>query len=204
MHKQKQLKPRSKPSQKRSRERVDFILDTADQLVLERGYEVVTTQMISQVAGISPGVLYHYFPGKHGIFAAVARRAFERLEMKMRDLYATAAIDKPLSDLIDEIVDALVVHWRENESAIMLWQALESSRQMNPITDMLTQKSVERNSALICVYLPHTPQQEIKIKALIMKEICFSLLRQVLRLKKQDSDRVIEELKTILKNLLDA
>jgi len=172
--------------------------------VLDRGYEVVTTQMISEVTSISPGVLYHYFPGKHGIFAAVARRAFEQLEFKMRDLYTRASSSMPVGELIDDIVDALVVHWHENKGAILLWQALESTRQMDPVTQLLTRKSIERNSMLISVYLPQTPKDNVRIKALIMKEICFSLLRQMLLLEKTDGERIVAELKTMLKNLMSS
>ena len=66
------LQARNKPQQERSRKRVNFILDMAEQLVMEKGFESVTAQMISKETNISPGVIYHYFPGKHGIFAAVA------------------------------------------------------------------------------------------------------------------------------------
>lgn len=47
------------------------ILDSAAVLFAELGYERTTTAQLCQQAGISPGALYHYFPGKKQVFLAV-------------------------------------------------------------------------------------------------------------------------------------
>ena len=198
----KNLQARSRPRQERSRKRVDYILDTAEKLVMALGYESVTAQMISQHTNISPGVIYHYFPGKHGIFAAVAERAFQRLELRMRALYAQAAPGKPLPELVAEIVDDLAKYWLENKGELVMWQALEHSPRMNPITSVIKEKAVERNSGLIKIYFPKLKPAEVRIKAIIMEEICFCLLRQLFTLKPNDARRLIIELKTMLINLL--
>ncbi len=198
----KKLQARSRPRQERSRKRVDYILDTAEKLVMELGYESVTAQMISQHTNISPGVIYHYFPGKHSIFAAVAQRAFQRLELRMQVLYAEAAPDNELPELINNIVDDLAKYWLENKGELIMWQALEHSPRMNPITSVIKEKAVERNSSLIKIYFPELKPAEVRIKAIIMEEICFCLLRQLFTLKPNDARRLIAELKSMLINLL--
>ncbi|MCV7260202.1 TetR/AcrR family transcriptional regulator [Mycobacterium shimoidei] len=50
---------------------VQRILDAGRQVLIERGYEATTTNLIADVAGISPGSLYQYFPNKEAIIAAV-------------------------------------------------------------------------------------------------------------------------------------
>ena len=196
------LVARSKPQQERSRRRVDLILDKAEQLVMETGFESVTTQMISKQTDISPGVIYHYFPGKHGIFAAVADRAFRNLEVRMSNIYAKASSDEPFEILIDKIVDDLAIYWRSNKAAILMWQALEHSRRMDPVTSVLKQKGIQRNAALLKCYFPSLPKARIKTKAMIMQEICFCLLRQTITTKRRESARIIQELKLMLKSLM--
>ena len=196
------LEARSRPQQDRSRKRVDYILDTAEKLVMTNGYESVTAQMISQHTNISPGVIYHYFPGKHSIFAAVAKRAFTRLEIRMQEIYSKASADKPLAELIDEIINDLAKYWLENKGELVMWQVLEHSPRMDPITSELKEKAIQRNAALIKVYFPKRKPAEIRIKAIIMEETSFCLLRQLFTLKPNDARRLIKELKTIQINLL--
>ena len=198
------LEPRSKPSQDRSKRRVDFILDTAETLVLEHGYEAVTALLISKETNISPGVLYHYFPGKYGIFAAVAKRAFAKLEICMRDVYSEVSTDVPYDRLFDRIVDALVIYWRENKAAILMWQAMEHAPQMDPVTEILKEKAIERNSVMIRTYLPDLPKSRVRIKAIMMEEICFSLLRQTYFLNKRDSLALTTEIKDVLKHIMQS
>jgi len=153
------LEPRSAPRQARSRKRVGYILDTAEQLVMKNGYEVVTTQMISQATGISPGVLYHYFPGKFGIFAAVVKRAFERLETRMRESFTDILGEKSYPELIDWVVDDLIEYWQENKAAMLMWQSLQHAPQMDPVTNMLKKGSIMRNVQMIRTYFPKMAQR---------------------------------------------
>ncbi|MEO1266517.1 MAG: helix-turn-helix domain-containing protein [Myxococcota bacterium] len=67
--------PRRRPRQKRSREKVARILDTARRLLEEEGPAAFNTNRIAKEAGIGVGSLYEYFPNK----AAIALRLRERL-----------------------------------------------------------------------------------------------------------------------------
>ncbi|MUL47305.1 TetR/AcrR family transcriptional regulator [Mycobacterium sp. CBMA293] len=50
---------------------VERILDAGRRVLIERGYDGATTNRIAEVAGISPGSLYQYFPNKDAIIAAI-------------------------------------------------------------------------------------------------------------------------------------
>lgn len=47
------------------------ILNAAASLLRSRGYQATTTRAIAQVVGIKAGTIYHYFPSKDAIVAAV-------------------------------------------------------------------------------------------------------------------------------------
>lgn len=63
--------PRRTPRQERSRLMVERILEAGRQVLIDRGYDAATTNRIAEVAGISPGSLYQYFPNKDTIVAAI-------------------------------------------------------------------------------------------------------------------------------------
>ena len=65
---------RRDPTQTRSRQTVDAIVEAAGQLLVERGRQAVTTNAVAERAGASIGSVYQYFPNKESIFEALQER----------------------------------------------------------------------------------------------------------------------------------
>jgi AcrR family transcriptional regulator len=59
--------------------RREQLLDTAVQLAAGRGLASVSVAEIAEAAGVSEGLLYHYFPTKDALLAAALRRAADAL-----------------------------------------------------------------------------------------------------------------------------
>ena len=53
---------------------VDWILEAAMRLLSGQGYEATTTNKIAELAGVSIGSLYHYFPNKDAILLELGIR----------------------------------------------------------------------------------------------------------------------------------
>ncbi len=70
---------RKRPQQARSRETVEAILGAATRVLSREGYDRASTNRIAEVAGVSIGSLYQFFPNKQAIFAALRQRFFEEL-----------------------------------------------------------------------------------------------------------------------------
>ena len=54
--------------------RREEILETAGRLFAERGYAGVSASEVARQAGVTPGLLHHYFGGKRGLFLALVQR----------------------------------------------------------------------------------------------------------------------------------
>lgn len=67
-------RPRKSPRQERSRAMVDVLLEAAIRVLLEDGYEAMTTAGIAERAGVSVGSLYQYFPNKEALVASIVER----------------------------------------------------------------------------------------------------------------------------------
>jgi AcrR family transcriptional regulator len=91
------LRPRKIPTQSRARATVTAILDACAQLLDQSPYETVTTNAVSERAGVSIGTLYEYFPNKEAIVAALAARSFERVVATMTEAAARALRMPPLA-----------------------------------------------------------------------------------------------------------
>jgi AcrR family transcriptional regulator len=53
---------------------VDSILDAAARVLRKHGYEEATTNRVAEVAGVSVGSLYQYFPNKEALVHALIER----------------------------------------------------------------------------------------------------------------------------------
>ncbi len=95
--------PRKAPRQARSASTVDAILTATGQLLLKTGYDRMTTNAVAQVAGVSIGTLYQYFPDK----AALAAGLFDR-DIREKLVALQGAVDRfhgaPLEDLVRAMV----------------------------------------------------------------------------------------------------
>lgn len=71
--------PKKLPSQARSRETFEALVEACARLLRERGFAAVTTNHVAERAGVSIASLYEYFPDKDAIVAQVAERLVERV-----------------------------------------------------------------------------------------------------------------------------
>ena len=77
---EKALLPRKSPVQRRSKEMVEAILDAAARLFAAGGLAGMTTNAVAELAGVSIGSLYQYFPNK----LALVRGVYERHRSRVR------------------------------------------------------------------------------------------------------------------------
>ena len=98
-------KMRRQPKQARSQERVKQILDVAEQLFLEMGYESTTTRAIATRAKVSVGSLYQFFPDKEAILKALAIRYMQTQYQRFLDLHTPEAVTLPLRNYVDRMID---------------------------------------------------------------------------------------------------
>ena len=98
--------PRKRPQQARSKATVDTILDAAARVLRERGYDDATTNRIAEVAGVSVGSLYQYFPNKESLVRALIERHDAAMWAVFTD-HATLGLGKPFAEAIPAVIDAM-------------------------------------------------------------------------------------------------
>ncbi|MEZ5183514.1 MAG: TetR/AcrR family transcriptional regulator [Acidimicrobiales bacterium] len=70
---------RNRPRQARSAARVELLLDVAEAVFEEVGYDAATTNLVATRADVPVGTLYRWFPDKAALAEALADRYLERL-----------------------------------------------------------------------------------------------------------------------------
>lgn len=83
--------PRKTASQRRSRTTVDALLQATTRILVDEGFDRANTNRIAEVAGVSIGSLYQYFPGKDALVAAVIDLHNQQISKIVRAAFAEAA-----------------------------------------------------------------------------------------------------------------
>ena len=94
---------------------MEAIVEAAARVFGERGYGRTSTNRIADVAGVSIGSLYEYFPNKDAILVSVAERHLGRMISDVEALLERAQReDEPLGRLLRRFVLAMLeVHERD-------------------------------------------------------------------------------------------
>ena len=72
-------KPRKAPTQARAQATVEAILAATKTVLVKDGYEAASTNRVAEVAGVSIGSLYQYFPSKAALLAELIQRHMGRM-----------------------------------------------------------------------------------------------------------------------------
>ena len=85
--------PRKEASQQRSRATVDALVEATARILVREGFDSASTNRIAELAGVSVGSLYQYFPNKEAIVAAVIERHQRKIMQVVLDELAKAATE---------------------------------------------------------------------------------------------------------------
>ncbi len=93
------------PRQRRSHESLERILDAAESLIRERGFDNMTIAEVVQRSGSSVGSIYGRFNNKLGLLRAVQLRYHARVQ---NDIFAAFSGDHPRDESLEEAVARIV------------------------------------------------------------------------------------------------
>jgi AcrR family transcriptional regulator len=97
------IKPRKHASQERSRATVAALVEATARILVSEGFDKASTNRIAEVAGVSVGSLYQYFPGREALVAAVIER-HNRDIMHVVHGALEEAVSLPLEDAVRRLV----------------------------------------------------------------------------------------------------
>ena len=128
-----ELAARRAPAQQRSRDRLERILAVASGLIADRGSDSMRMSEVAELAGISIGSLYQYFPDKSAIirtlaerFAAASRSCIEEALASVRDL---PGLLSAFADLVDQYYEICLAEPVMRD----IWSGMQADKQLAAI-----------------------------------------------------------------------
>ena len=203
--------PRRLPTQKRSEQTVQRILDAAGELLAQIPLEFVTTSRIAKQAGLSIGALYRFYPDKQTIFDAVAVRHVRHFQTWLeigviqpleRDLKENLGGLNP-SKFLENVIDTYVKYLDQNADfrALAFGRLISAGtkeRQASPVTGL---PSLLNNFMLVRMRIPSTPELDLTLR--VVSEAGERLIAFAYEQPTREArDQIIEETKRMLTGYL--
>ncbi|MGQ0629844.1 MAG: TetR family transcriptional regulator [Sporichthyaceae bacterium] len=187
--------------QRRSVERVQRMLDAAQELVGEQGYDALTTTLIAERADVSIGSLYQFFPDKQAVVRAVALRNLERFSDRLSSLVSTGEF-VDWWDLVSAIIDEFVeMHHETPGFNIIRFGDVADMYLLDPVRDNDTVVA-DRFLELLGPLTGHEPTETTRMDMVIAVKVSDALTRYAFDRDPQGDAAVLEETKRIVRGHL--
>jgi AcrR family transcriptional regulator len=180
-----------------------LLLDVAEQLFAEVGFEAATTNAIAARAGMSPGSLYQFFPNKDAIAEALATRYLEQLHATQAYSFAPEIVHLPLEALIDRVVDPLVALHVAHPGFWTLFGGSTVSPRLTKATHAFMDAVHERAEAMLAARAPHLSAAERTRCAKVSVQLIRALLPLVVATDPSERDAVVREVKAAQRGYLE-
>lgn len=189
------LSPRRDPVQKRSRERMQRILEAARELIAVEGSDALRMGDVAARAGISIGSLYQYFPEKGAIIAALAEgyHAESRacIEAGLAGVGDLQALGRAFSDLVDTYYGICL-----GEPVMRdIWSGMQADKALASIELAASRANGELLTGLLLRLRPKDDPKALKATAFLVWQLGEATMRLAVSVGREEGDAIVDAYK---------
>jgi len=174
------LKMRKQPAQSRSDFTVNVILEAASKIVADKGLDHLTTNAIAEIAGVSVGSIYQYFPGTESIIAELRHKHRAEIRDSLQESQSSG-IGKSFEEFLRLMVSAMVeVHERNPKLHFWLAKYHDAGLQVGPEEPRFNLAPTENSLFIQFIVSQEFPLTHAMKMGRVMYEIIDSLLHAAL------------------------
>lgn len=168
--------PRKRPSQVRAQDTVEVILEAATRIFDKSGVQATTNQ-IAELAGVSVGSLYQYFPDKLALITDLHERHRALVGQRVLGVF-DAAEGLPLDEVVLRVVNVSLSAHRDFPGLQRVLHAqlpqLSERDDASPAKKALFQRTLQ----LLQAHMSRTSQETLSLGAQTLLTLCESLVHQ--------------------------
>ncbi|MEH6477476.1 MAG: TetR/AcrR family transcriptional regulator [Sneathiella sp.] len=137
------IKTRKTPLQLRSKERVERIIETTEQLLIDCDPTQITTSLIARKANVPVGSIYQYFEDRNGVLLAVGDRVLHSQDQKLKNLFNEVSPHAHWRHVVKVVVEAYIKVETENVINQKLHAALAFTKEWKEINQSSANRVIE-------------------------------------------------------------
>ena len=185
--------PRRVPCQVRGERRVAELIEAAESVIAEAGYEAATMSAIAERAGASIGSLYQFFPNKASITQAL-RTVYGKQFDEMCAPLAGRAGTLGLKEFVGRLIDVTVRFVDGHPAFLALLDAPRSTRTLPEIRNHI----LERFAGFFVARQPRMPKVKAMRLATVTMQIIKALNQLYIELPPNERRPLVQEFKAVL------
>jgi AcrR family transcriptional regulator len=194
--------PRRTPQQERSRARVDAILAAARGLIAQR--EDVSMREIAAAARVPIASIYQYFPDRDAVFRAITLEFYARIRGRLEAALSFVKHAEDLSTLFDVMIDGLAGELRQSRSHLNVWAHTQSSPVLRELDTRDALAVAELVASQFQALAPDVDPERIRDICVFAVVMAGPAVRQSFVLPKSDGERILRELKALIRSRLQS
>jgi AcrR family transcriptional regulator len=186
---------RREPTQQRSRERVERMLQAARALIEEKGSDAMRMGEVAEKAGVSIGSLYQFFPDK----AAIVRTLAERYNAAGRDCIeaelAGVSTKAELQAAFGKLIDIYYGLFLSEPVMRDVWSGMQADKALREVE--LAESRL--NGALLAETMarvrPKADRKQLERSAFLVMSLGESAMRLAVSVERIEGDALVEAYK---------
>lgn len=168
---------RRRPTQKRSRERLERILAAAIELIARAGSDQVRMNEVATLAGISIGSLYQYFPDKSALIRALAERYNAESRRCIEEALAAVTDRDGLLRAWVDLMDQYLALMRAEPVMRDIWSGMQADHQLAALQLAESRACGALLAAAMARAHPRTDRGQLERSAFLMWELGEAAMR---------------------------
>jgi AcrR family transcriptional regulator len=196
---------RRQPRQARSQERVDRILDIAEQLFISVGYNATTTNAIAVGAKVSIGSLYQFFPDKAAIVYGLATRYNQQLRQLLIELDPIGRESFSLTEYIEQVIDTVDRFFVDYPGYYAIFMSLQSSMpELEAIDTAADVQLIEELAIILSLRCSGLEQEVYRSIAFVLMKTIGTLLWTTQSQDELFRQQLVKETKRLIHSYLES
>jgi AcrR family transcriptional regulator len=197
--------PRLVPTQQRSRERFERILEIATKLIGEKGSDALKMSEVAEHANISIGSLYQYFPDKTAIIATLAERYNALGRACVLGELASVSTELELQPALHRITDGFYRMYLEHPAMRDIWGATLADKALQELEALDAQAHTDMLLEVLQKLRPKHKKSELESLAMLTMQLIASTVRLAISLEDKQGKAIVKTFKRMLpENILAA
>lgn len=190
---------RRKPSQDRSKEKVEGVLEAAKQLIGERGNDAVSMREIAAFAGVAPSSIYQYFPDKNALLERIMTGYFERIHAVMvTSTEAVKSVDD-LADALNKGLDQFYLLFKTEPVLATIWAGVQANTVLRELDEQDSVRNAEYLTGALKALVPSLDEKEAFNAFVLLMNMAGLTVRLALAKGEPQGRSLIEEYKLLVR-----
>ncbi len=192
------LDAKLRPTQARAQDTYEVVLATAGELLVESGFEQLTTNAICKRAGLTPPALYRYFPNKYAILKELGDRLMRLQDEAVFEWMAAGGLegDTPaervgkVADLLTGVIDMT----RAFPGGAAIGRALRAVPMLQQLRFASRDMVAGQFAEVLAARFPTVPAARIGVATRMMVELTYAATEMAVEEPQQDAGALSQEI----------